>query len=61
MVIISIVVLGSIVLAFATLTAVGSRRRGAHISLAILAGVCFPVTWVIWYVRDQRPFRRKRS
>jgi hypothetical protein len=54
----SIAVLGLIVIAVAALTAVGERRRGGHISLAVVAGVCFPVTWVIWYVRDQHPFRR---
>ena len=58
MVIFGIAVLGLTVLAVAALTAAGERRRGGRIPLAVLAGVCFPVTWVVWYVRDQRPFQR---
>ena len=58
MVIVSAVVIGIIVLAVVTLTAAGSRRRGTGISLAVVAGLCFPITWVVWYLRDQRPYRR---
>jgi hypothetical protein len=61
MMIFGIAVLGLIVLAVAALTAVGERRRGGRILLAVVAGVCFPVTWVVWYVRDQRPFQRAHS
>lgn len=57
MVILSIAVLG-LLLAVAALTAVGERRRGGRIALMVLAAVCFPVTWVVWYVRDQHPFQR---
>ena len=58
MVVAGVAVLGVIVLAVVTLTAIGSRHRGAGIPLATLAGLCFPVTWVVWYVRDQHPYRR---
>jgi len=40
------------------LTALGQHRRGGRLPLAVLAGVLFPVTWVVWYVRDQRPYHR---
>ena len=26
--------------------------------LVVLAGLFFPVTWTIWYLRDERPYRR---
>lgn len=60
MVILGGAVLGAIVLAVAALTALGERRRGGRVPTAVVAGICFPVTWVTWYVRDQRPFRRAR-
>lgn len=59
-VIVSAVLIGVIVLAVVTLTAAGSRRRGTGVSLAVAAGLCFPITWVVWYLRDQRPYRRPR-
>jgi hypothetical protein len=43
------------------LTASGARRRGAGAPLAMVAGVCFPVTWAIWYVLDEHPYRRAGS
>jgi hypothetical protein len=30
-------------------------HRGVGVPLAVLAGLVFPVTWTVWYVRDQRP------
>jgi hypothetical protein len=57
MVTLGITLLGLLVLVLPTLTAVGARRRGAGIPLTVLAGVCFPVTWVVWYVRDEHPYQ----
>ena len=39
-------------------TAVGARRRGLAWPVAVLAGVAFPVTWGVWYVRDEHPYRQ---
>jgi hypothetical protein len=47
-----------VVVALGVLTALGARRRGAGLPLAALAGSAFPVTWTVWYLRDQRPYRR---
>ena len=49
-----------LVLVLGVLTGVGSRHRGARWSLAMVSGLFFPVTWVAWYVRDQRPFTHHR-
>jgi hypothetical protein len=40
------------------MTALGSRRRGASVPVALVAGLLFPVTWAWWYVRDEHPYRR---
>jgi hypothetical protein len=39
------------------LTALGERRRSRRWSVAVVAGLFFPVTWVAWYLRDERPYR----
>lgn len=39
-------------------TAVGAHRRGCRGALVVLAGVGYPVTWVVWYLRDQHPYSR---
>jgi hypothetical protein len=49
----------SVWLTLAALTCVGARRRGAGPAAALAAGVLFPVTWVVWYARDERPYRRR--
>ena len=41
-------------LAIASLTASGARRRGQRWRFAWLSGLFFPLTWVIWYVVDER-------
>ncbi|QBJ95782.1 hypothetical protein ERC79_07255 [Rhodococcus sp. ABRD24] len=41
-------------LPFAGLTSLGARRRGQVRTLAVLSGALFPVTWVVWYLRDER-------
>jgi hypothetical protein len=40
------------------LTAVGARRRGSGVVVAALAGLLFPASWALWYVRDEHPYRR---
>ena len=39
-------------LALIVLTAVGAHKRGMQWPLASLVGAVFPVTWAVWYVRD---------
>ena len=43
------------------LTAMGAHRRGVGIVRTAIAGVCFPFTWAVWYVRDEHPYRHERS
>jgi hypothetical protein len=50
-------VLAGGVLALMVLTARGAGRRGSAVLPASLAGLFFPVTWVVWYVRDEHPYR----
>jgi hypothetical protein len=40
------------------LTVLGGHRRGAGLPAAVLGGVVFPITWAIWYVRDEQPYRQ---
>ena len=40
------------------LTALGARRRGNSLLSAAVAGLFFPVTWTVWYLRDEHPYRR---
>ena len=43
------------------LTAIGAHRRGGHTATAVASGLCFPLTWVVWYLRDElRPAGRAR-
>lgn len=49
------VLLAGLVLLFAVLTGLGSRRRGTSVPVAVLAGVFFPATWIAWYINDGRP------
>jgi hypothetical protein len=41
-------------LAVGSLAAGGARRRGQRWRLAWLSGLFFPVSWVIWYIADER-------
>jgi hypothetical protein len=43
--------------ALAALTSVGQRRRGDGLVLAIVAGMFFPITWAVWYIHDEHPYR----
>lgn len=38
-------------------TAVGQRGRGHGQLVSLVARVFFPITWAVWYVRDERPYR----
>lgn len=55
-VILAVVLVASPLLLLAVLTAIGERRRGAPLPIVVVAGIFFPVTWVTWYVRDERPY-----
>lgn len=52
---VSVAVLGLALVTLVVTTAVGSRRRGARGILPVLAGIVFPLTWVVWYLRDLPP------
>ena len=53
------VVIGALLLVpIMILTAMGARRRGQRFVLAVAAGIFFPVTWTVWYLRDEHPYRR---
>jgi hypothetical protein len=41
-------------LAVGSLTAWGARRRGQRWRFAWLSGLFFPVSWVLWYMIDER-------
>jgi hypothetical protein len=58
MVVAGIALLGLLLCPFAALTAIGSRRRGAGPVLTVVAALCFPITWTVWYVRDEHPYER---
>ena len=47
--------IGAALLALMGLTATGERRRGQGIGVALAAGLFFPITWTVWYLRDQHP------
>jgi hypothetical protein len=49
-----VVLLACVPIGLGALTASGSRRRGAGRLTCVVGGLCFPVTWVVWYVRDTR-------
>ncbi len=48
-------VLGAVAVPLALLTGLGAARRGGSRPLVVLSGLLFPVTWVVWYLRDERP------
>jgi hypothetical protein len=49
----------ALVLVLPVLTAVGARRRGYGVAAALITGLFFPVTWTVWYLRDERPYRSR--
>ena len=53
-----LLVLTALSLPLALLTAVGAHRRGLATPVAVLTGLFYPVTWTVWYVKDEHPCRR---
>jgi hypothetical protein len=45
-------------LVLGVLTAAGARHRGRQWHLALLGGLLFPATWVLWYLIDGRLGRK---
>jgi hypothetical protein len=39
------------------LTGLGAYRRGLAALPASLAGLFFPIAWIVWYLRDEHPYR----
>lgn len=52
-----IVVIAVLVLPLLVITVRGAHRRGLPVPAAVVAGLFFPVTWTIWYFRDEHPYR----
>jgi hypothetical protein len=51
-------ILGVAVLGLMWLTAAGERQRRRGLGIAVVAGLFFPVTWTVWYLRDAHPYQR---
>jgi hypothetical protein len=58
MVIVGLLALAALALPLQVLTAHGARERGLSIVLSALAGAFFPITWTVWYLRDEHPYRK---
>jgi sensor c-di-GMP phosphodiesterase-like protein len=58
MLLITLIVLAVASLPLARLTASGAHRRGLTVPRALLAGLAYLLTWLFWYVKDERPYRR---
>ena len=56
--VVGLLAIAAITLPLPVLTGLGAHRRGLAIPLVVLAGVFFPVTWTVWYLRDEHPYRR---
>jgi hypothetical protein len=52
--------LGGLLVLLAVLTALGGARRGVNAPRALIGGLFFPVTWVVWYLTDTRRLRDQR-
>jgi hypothetical protein len=61
MLVVGILVLVAVSLPLPVLTAIGGHQRGLPIPFAILSGIFFPVTWAVWHLRDEHPYRRTKS
>jgi hypothetical protein len=61
MVIVGLLALVAVALPLLVLTALGAHERGLSVWLSALAGAFFPVTWTVWYLRDEHPYRRVHS
>ena len=58
MLIVGLLVLAAVALPLPILTAVGAHQRGLSLPRAAVTGLFFPVSWTVWYVRDEHPYRR---
>jgi hypothetical protein len=58
MVIVGLLALLVVVLPLQVLTALGAHERGLSIGLSAAGGAFFPVTWTVWYVQDECPYRK---
>jgi hypothetical protein len=47
----------AVTLVLVVLTGVGARRRGLAVGPAVVAVILFPITWTVWYVRDEQLWR----
>ena len=56
----TLLTLAAVSLPLVLLTGYGAHVRGVAVPPAVLAGVLFPVTWAVWYVRDEHPYHRTR-
>ena len=56
--VLSAVVVAMLLGPFAAMTAHGAQQRGHGAWVVTLAGLFFPVTWVVWYLSDERPYSR---
>jgi hypothetical protein len=54
--VIALAIGGTLLVGLVGLTALGQHRRGRGPLAAILAGIFFPVTWMVWYFHDERPY-----
>lgn len=56
---IALLLLGGVLLAPVTLTALGARRRSQPWHIALVSAVLFPAAWTLWYVADEHPCSRR--
>lgn len=54
----TLLVLAAASLPLALLTALGAHQRGLPTPRVVLSSVFYPVAWIVWYVRDEHPYRR---
>lgn len=57
---IAVLALGAVLLTLMGLTSAGERRRGGGLGVTVAAGIFFPITWVVWHLRDEQSFRAGR-
>ena len=50
--------IAAVLLATALLTGLGSQHRSPGLTRAMVSGIFFPITWAVWYVRDEHPYAR---
>jgi hypothetical protein len=53
-VVVTLSTMALVLVGLAVLTGVGARRRHNNIPLSVVSGLAFPLTWLVWYLRDTR-------